>query len=140
MSQHLVTLLLGSNLGDREKNIETALKRIESSVGEIIEKTEILYTAPVEFVSNNIFCNIALLLKTQFSPIHILNSIKKIEYDMGRTKDTLISNSYSDRSIDIDIVLFGGVHFVSERLQIPHFKHLYNREFSRKLLDQLTKH
>ena len=47
MSQHLVTLLLGSNLGDREKNIETALIRIESSVGEIIEKTEILYTAPV---------------------------------------------------------------------------------------------
>ncbi len=140
MSQHLVTLLLGSNLGDREKNIETALKRIESSVGEIIEKTEILYTAPVEFVSNNIFCNIALLLKTQFSPIHILNSIKKIEYDMGRTEDTLISNSYSDRSIDIDIVLFGGVHFVAERLQIPHFKHLYNREFSRKLLDQLKKH
>ena len=78
MSQHLVTLLLGSNLGDREKNIETALKRIESSVGEIIEKTEILYTAPVEFVSNNIFCNIALIIKTQFSPIHILNSIKKI--------------------------------------------------------------
>ena len=140
MSQHEVTLLLGSNLGDTKKNIETAVHYIEKEFGPILRRSDILLNKTVEFASNNIFCNIALLLKTQFSPIHILNSIKKIEYDMGRTEDTLISNSYSDRSIDIDIVLFGGVHFVSERLQIPHFKHLYNREFSRKLLDQLTKH
>ena len=140
MSQHLVTLLLGSNLGDREKNIETALKRIESSVGEIIEKTEILYTAPVEFVSNNIFCNIALRIKTQFSPIELLNSIKKIEFEMGRTEDSLITKGYIDRVIDIDIVFYGNLNFNCSRLKIPHEKHVKEREFSKKLLLSIRKH
>ena len=140
MSHNSVVLLLGSNINNPEKNIQVALEKLETNIGAILKNSELIISAPVEFDSINNFCNIAVKLKTQFSPIHILNSIKKIEYDMGRTEDTLISNSYSDRSIDIDIVLFGGVHFVSERLQIPHFKHLYNREFSRKLLDQLTKH
>ena len=140
MSQHEATLLLGSNLGDTKKNIETALHYIEKEFGTILRRSDILLNKPVEFASNNIFCNIVVLIKTQFSPIKLLNFIKKIEFDMGRIEDSSVTNAYLDRIIDIDIVLFGGVHFVSERLQIPHFKHLYNREFSRKLLDQLTKH
>ena len=130
----------GSNLGDREKNIETALKRIESSVGEIIEKTEILYTAPVEFVSNNIFCNIAVLIKTQFSPINLLNIIKSIEIDMGRKEDSFETNAYVDRIIDVDIVHYDDITFECSRLQIPHHKHLYQREFSKKLLLNIKTH
>lgn len=140
MSQHLVTLLLGSNLGNRIENIETAIGFIEKRLGSIEKRTEILNTIPVEFVSNNIFCNIALLLKTQFSPIQLLRLIKNIERSMGREDDTLISKEYTDRVIDIDIVLFGNLHYCSKSLQIPHVKHLYQREFSRKLLDDLTQH
>ncbi len=139
MSQHLVTLLLGSNLGNPEKNIKAAMERIETEIGSIINKTEVLHTEPVEFVSKNIFCNIALLIKTQFSPIKLLESIKKIEREMGRTEDTLISKVYEDRIIDIDIVLFGNIQFFSKKLQIPHQKNLYQRDFSRKLLNVLKK-
>ena len=64
MSQHEATLLLGSNLGDRKINIEVALRRIETEVGVIIEKTDLIITDPVEFDSNNFFCNIAVLIKT----------------------------------------------------------------------------
>lgn len=140
MSQQLVTLLLGSNLGDRKKNLRTAMLFIEKEIGPIEQRTEYLNTEPVEFVSNNIFCNIALRIKTHLSPVELLNLLKNIEHLMGREEDTLISKEYSDRVIDIDIVLFGNLHFYSERLQIPHVKHLYEREFSRKLLDELTKH
>ena len=137
MSQHEVTLLLGSNLGDPKKNVEEALCLITNRIGTIIKETDMLFTEPVEFVSNNIFCNIAIVIKTQFSPIKILNTAKLIERDMGRLDDTMISGEYQDRIIDIDIVRFSALQFCCEELIIPHHKHLYQREFSRKLLDVL---
>lgn len=140
MSQHMVTLLLGSNLGNAESNIEVALLQIQNTIGSLEKRSNILHSAPVEFVSNNIFCNIAILIKTQFSPIILLNLIKKIENDMGRTRDSKLTNTYEDRIIDIDIVLYDNIKFVCEKLKIPHQKHLYAREFSRKLLIGLEKH
>ena len=140
MSQHDVTLLLGSNLGNPEKNIEIALIHIEKEIGDIIAKSDILFTKPVEFVSNNIFCNIALLIKTQFSPINLLNLIKKIEIEMGRKEDSGTSNAYSDRIIDIDIVQYENLKFNCKILKIPHHKHLYDRDFSQNLLMSLKKH
>lgn len=134
MSHHLVTLLLGSNLGKQKDNIDFAISRIEEEVGELVGQSEIIYTKPVEFVSNNIFCNIALRIKTQFSPIKLLNLLKKIEVEMGRTDDSLITKGYADRVIDIDIVFYGNMNFSSLRLEIPHSKHVYEREFSKKLL------
>ena len=140
MSQHDVTLLLGSNLGDTEKNIETALNFIEIEIGPIIRRTDILLTKPVEFASNNIFCNIVVLIKTQLSPVNLLNSIKRIEVDMGRIEDSSVTKAYVDRIIDIDIVLYGDLKFECKTLQIPHKKHLYEREFSRNLLMSLKTH
>ena len=137
MSQQLVTLLLGSNLDFPERNIETAISKIENELGNVVERSEILHTKPVEFVSNNIFCNIALVIKTQFSPIKLLRNIKLIERAMGRDDDTLISGEYQDRIIDIDIVSFGHLKFYCKELTIPHQKHLYQRDFSRRLLNVL---
>lgn len=140
MSQHEVTLLLGSNLGNTKENIEMALSIIEKDIGRILRSSEILFTSPVEFVSNNIFCNIALRIKTQLSPIKLLNLIKKIEFEMGRTEDSLITKGYMDRVIDIDIVFYGNLKFASGRLKIPHEKHANEREFSKKLLLSIRKH
>lgn len=140
MSQHEVTLLLGSNLGNSKKNIESAIYLIERHIGDVLTRTEILITEPVEFVSNNIFCNIALLIKTQFSPKKLLKLIKLIEKEMGRDDDTLISGEYQDRTIDIDIVFYGNLLFWCKELEIPHQKHAYRRDFSRKLLKLLNKH
>lgn len=140
MSQHEVTLLLGSNLGDTIKNIETALHYIEKEFGPILRRSDILLTKPVEFASNNIFCNIVVLIKTQFSPIKLLNFIKKIEFDMGRIEDSSVTNAYLDRIIDIDIVLYGDIKFDCKILNIPHKKHVYEREFSRNLLMSIKRH
>ena len=140
MSQHTVTLLLGSNLGNPEVNLQIAQKLISSEIGEILTKSKILHYEAVEFVSNYNFCNIALVLKTQFSPVKLLNLIKKIELEMGRTADSAVTKGYTDRIIDIDIVLFNDLKFESKRLQIPHLKHLYQREFSRTLLESIKTH
>ncbi|SUX48014.1 2-amino-4-hydroxy-6-hydroxymethyldihydropteridine diphosphokinase [Chryseobacterium indoltheticum] len=138
MSQHNVVLLLGSNIGDQKNNIDTALNKL-SETCTILKKSEYLTSEPVEFASSNIFCNIATIISTHLSPIQLLDYVKKIEIDMGRLTDSTVSKVYTDRIIDIDIVKYGELKFVSERLEIPHNRHLFEREFSRILLKDLFK-
>lgn len=138
MSHYSVTLLLGSNLGDTQKNIESAIMFINSKLGEVILQTPLLYSDPVEFGSTNIFCNIAILIKTEFSPLKLLNMIKEIEREMGRIVDSSVTGTYADRVIDIDIVMFENILYECKTLQIPHQKHLYYRDFSRYLLQTLN--
>lgn len=134
MSHHRAILLLGSNLGDQKKNLQTALSKIKDTGNEIVQLSDFLTSEPVEFVSSNIFCNIAAIISTHLSPIQLLTLIKSIETEMGRAHDSSVTGGYSDRVIDIDIVKFNELRFISERLNIPHQKHLSEREFSRILL------
>ena len=133
-----VVLLLGSNLGNAENNILLALSELEKRAGKIIKKTKISKTLPVEYDSDNVFCNIAVSMQTAHSPIKLLDEIKKIESEMGRIHDSKFFGEYRDRIIDIDIVSYEGLIFSCDRLKIPHHKHLYDRDFSRKLLDELA--
>ncbi|MCW3160042.1 2-amino-4-hydroxy-6-hydroxymethyldihydropteridine diphosphokinase [Chryseobacterium oryctis] len=137
MSQHKVILLLGSNIGDTKKNLETALDTIRKSGIEILKLSEFLISQPVEFVSSNIFCNIASIISTSLSPIQLLDFVKSIEFEMGRINDSKAIGGYTDRVIDIDIIKYDELNFTSERLEIPHKKHLFEREFSRVLLKDL---
>ncbi|SMP31313.1 2-amino-4-hydroxy-6-hydroxymethyldihydropteridine diphosphokinase [Chryseobacterium profundimaris] len=134
MSQHKVILLLGSNLGDQKKNLQTALDKIKDAGNEIFKVSDFLTSEPVEFASSNIFCNIASIIFTHLSPVQLLTLIKDIEVEMGRTDDSAVTGGHTDRVIDIDIVTFNKIKFISERLKIPHQKHLSEREFSRILL------
>lgn len=134
MSQHKVVLLLGSNLGDQKKNIELALQKISNAGNQISQTSEFLMSDPVEFASSNIFCNIATIIFTHLSPIQLLDCIKNIEVEMGRINDSKVSGGYTDRIIDIDIIKYNELNFTSERLEIPHKKHLFERDFSRILL------
>ena len=133
-----VVLLLGSNLGNAENNILLALSELENRIGKIIKKTKISKTLPVEYDSDNVFCNIAVSMQTAHSPIKLLDEIKEIETEMGRIHDSKFFGEYRDRIIDIDIVTYEGLVFSCDRLEIPHHKHLYDRDFSRKLLDELA--
>lgn len=133
MSQHKVILLLGSNIGDKKSNIETAMDRI-SEKASILQISEYLTSDPVEFVSSNIFCNIATIIFTSLSPIQLLDFVKAIEKDMGRKNDSKVTGVYTDRIIDIDIIKYNELKFISRRLEIPHKKHLFEREFSKILL------
>ncbi len=138
MSQHEVVLLLGSNLGDTEKNLEDAIQLIEKSAGTILTKSKVLITQPIEFCSFNIFRNIALLINTQFSPLKLLKLVKQIERNLGRVQDSSFTGGYQDRIIDIDIVTYGRLNFNSKKLVVPHRKHLYDRDFSKELIKELT--
>lgn len=134
MSHNQVILLLGTNLGDKNLNLQTAQQLISSRIGEIIKKSEIIETEPVGFNSENNFLNQAITVKTGCSPINLLNSLKSIETEMGRIYiRKKINEKYEDRIIDIDILFFNSLKYESNRLCIPHHQ-VYSRNFVKKLL------
>lgn len=137
MSYNDVILLLGSNINNPENNVKEALLEIEKKVGAIIAKSRKISTKPVEFDSFNIFCNIAIRIKTQFSPFRLLAEIKTIERSMGRLQDSSDLGVYNDRIIDIDIILYNNIRFISRKLVIPHAKNLYERDFAMEIIKQL---
>ncbi|WKS94604.1 2-amino-4-hydroxy-6-hydroxymethyldihydropteridine diphosphokinase [Riemerella columbina] len=137
MSQKEAILLLGSNLGDTKKNIENAIDLINSEINKVTHQSKYLETLPVEFVSSNNFCNIAVSIQTDDSPLSLLRKIKAIERKMGRDIDSKQAGEYQDRMIDIDIVKIGALNFISKDLEIPHHKHCFERDFSKELIEDL---
>ena len=135
MSTMNAILLLGSNLGDRNKNLELARTYIDTEVGEIVKVGEIIETEPVGFTSTTMFLNQLIEVKINLSPIELLKYIKAIEQKMGRIyTEPLPNEKYVSRIIDIDILQFGGVNFISKDLIIPH-NQIFTRKFAIDLLD-----
>lgn len=137
MSQHVAVLLLGSNKNNPKHQIEKAINKIVNSGCTIVNMSKIMETFPIEFDSCNNFCNIALEIKTFLSPVRLLETLKLIEIEMGRVHDSSFYGEYKDREIDIDIVFFDNILFLSNKLKIPHFKHVFERDFSKELLSEI---
>ena len=125
--KHKVFLGLGSNLGDRQANIERAIELISERVGEVIRRSSLIETEPWGFDSENKFLNGVILCETTLTPRQVLRKTQKIERDMGRKKKTS-SLQYSDRPIDIDILLYDNLTVDEPDLKIPHPR-MQDREF-----------
>lgn len=122
-----IFLSLGSNLGDREKNIKKAYKKIEKQIGEIKSSSAFFYSSPVGFISNNEFANTVCEVSTTMDIYSIFAATQLIEKEIGRV-DKSIKNYYSDRIIDIDIILIGELVINTPQLTIPHPK-FHERNF-----------
>lgn len=122
-----IFLSLGSNLGDREKNIEKAYKKIEKQIGEIKSSSAFFYSSPVGFISNNDFVNAVCEVLTKMDIYSTFAATQLIEKEIGRV-DKSINDHYSDRVIDIDIILAGELVINTPQLTIPHPK-FHERNF-----------
>ena len=125
---HHVYLGLGSNLGDREENIKRAIALIHERVGEVVRQSSLIETDPWGFESDHPFLNGVILCETVCTPRQVLKATQKIERALGRKKKTtllshlspLTSHLYSDRPIDIDILLYDDLTVNEPDLKIPH--------------------
>ena len=133
MGEQKVVISLGTNLGDKLKNLNTALGNIES-YGSILKKSRIFSSEPWGYNSENHFLNMGLLIKTSLEPNQLLKKLKIIEKQMGRSLKLI--KSYQDRIIDLDILIYQGVSMVDEDLSIPHLK-IKERKFSLLILKDL---
>ena len=114
-----VYLGLGTNLGDKEQNLHQAIDKIQERVGKILSLSAFYNSAPWGYISDNMFVNAVVCISTTFSPQEVLNITQEIEKELGR-KEKSIDASYSDRVIDIDILLYDSVILSTDNLTIPH--------------------
>ena len=114
-----VYLSLGSNLGNKEDNLDAALENIEKKAGKVISRSSFFYSEPWGFSSDNNFVNICALIHTEMDPFDLLNALKEIETQMGRLSKR-DKNGYADRIIDIDILLIDDLVIDTDILKIPH--------------------
>lgn len=124
---HTAYLSLGTNLGDKENNLLSAISEIERRIGPVRAQSAFLATEPWGFDSQNTFLNAAIRIETKFSPIELLDETQQIERDLGR-KHKSVNGQYHDRIIDIDILLYDDLHISTPRLTIPH-PHMHERDF-----------
>ncbi len=117
--QNQVVLSLGSNLGNKQENIQLAIDLIHNSVGTVI-KISSLYQSPSWGFESENFYNCAILIHTTKTPQKVLSKLLKIEKDLGRKR--LETNEYEARTIDIDIIYWNDEIIESENLTIPHPK------------------
>lgn len=114
-----VYLGLGTNLGNKEANLRTAIYKLQERIGKQVSLSSFYETAPWGFESDYSFLNAAIGLETSLSPIEILHITQEIEKELGRTKKS-VNGSYSDRLIDIDILLYDNLVLQTPELTIPH--------------------
>lgn len=132
MSINTVILLLGTNLNNRKKNLSDVKKLLQKEIGLIQNESIILETEPEGYISDNLFLNQTVTIVTYLSPIQVLTICKNIEKKIGRVYLETTQN-YQDRLIDIDILVFNNIKYVSSRLIIPHHQ-IYSRNFVKKIL------
>ena len=97
----MIILSIGTNIGDRERNIENAVKAL-GEIGKVTAISPIYTSEPWGFESENGFYNIALTMESELSPLDLLRETQRIEKELGRTAKT--TTEYADRVIDIDII------------------------------------
>lgn len=112
-------LALGANLGERERHLQLAVEEIKKRIGQVITLSAFYVTAPWGFASSHTFLNAACGVRTTLSPVALLEATQCIERKMGRTAKS-IAGTYTDRLIDIDILLYGEQIIENEKLEIPH--------------------
>jgi 2-amino-4-hydroxy-6-hydroxymethyldihydropteridine diphosphokinase len=120
-----VYLLLGSNIEPRFIFIQKAISLLENEIGSILATSSLYETAAWGKEDQADFLNQALCVETNLSPVNLLHCIKKIEMQIGRKQRGV----WSEREIDIDILLLENIVFSSATLTIPHPR-LHERNFA----------
>ena len=120
-----VYLSIGTNIGDRKRNLQEAVRLLTEAEGiKVIRVSSIYETAPVGYLDQDAFLNIAVYVKTVKSADEMLVTCQSIEQELGRVR--LIR--WGPRSIDLDILLYNQENIESEQLIVPHAR-MYERAF-----------
>ncbi|MBU2995170.1 2-amino-4-hydroxy-6-hydroxymethyldihydropteridine diphosphokinase [Cellulophaga baltica] len=113
-----IYLSLGSNLGNKMYNLQSAVFKISESIGKVLAISNVYESVSWGFESDD-FLNICIAIKSNLSPTEVLKEIHTIEQNLGRIRGEVI-NGYLPRSIDIDILYYDYEIIDTETLTIPH--------------------
>ena len=114
---HTVYLSLGTNMGDKKKNLLEAIEKIGKLENtKVTSQSTILETEPFGYTEQDMFLNACIEIKTLFTPQELLEKLLSIELEMGRVRTI----KWGPRIIDIDILFFDDEIIQDKNLAVPH--------------------
>lgn len=132
--RHKVYIGLGSNMGDREKNIETALKIIDDDeLSFVVKSSKLIETKPYGYEQQGNFVNGAAIVGTMRTPEEFLELIGFIEEKLDRVRQI----HWGPRTIDVDILLYDDKIINTDKLTIPHYE-MHKRDFVLSPLNEIA--
>lgn len=124
---------IGSNLGDRETNLTRAIDLLSAEDGiEVVAVSELRETDPVGPVEQGPFLNGAVEVETSLGPLELLGRLLSVENRVGRVRN----ERWGPRTIDLDLLLYGGERVNEADLTVPHPR-LHERRFALEPLADL---
>jgi 2-amino-4-hydroxy-6-hydroxymethyldihydropteridine diphosphokinase len=109
-------LALGSNIGDREKNLHQATRLLEEAGVRVIQRSSLYETEPVDYLDQPWFLNAVFETETSLPATQLLSTLRGIEFQMGSKK----TFAKGPRLIDLDILLYNDETIETPDLQVPH--------------------
>lgn len=120
-----VYLSLGTNIGDREQNLKLAVQLLKDKSGITLTSVSSIYeTAPVGYIEQPAFLNIALAIQSTHSALETLQICQSVENELGRVREI----RWGPRIIDLDILLYNNDNIEVESLSVPHPR-MFERAF-----------
>ena len=120
----MIILALGTNIEPREQYLKNALARIEENNLKIILESSVYETPAWGGVADQNFLNMCIEVETELEAYELLDTIQKIELELGRVR----KEHWGNRTIDIDIITFDDLVFNDDRLIVPH-RYIHDRNF-----------
>ena len=117
-------IAIGSNLGDKEKNLRRALLLLTQQGVEVVRVSSFLSTEPYGVTDQPQFLNAVACVRTSLAPLALLNVLLATELAMGRVR----LRHWGERNIDLDLLLYEDVVLDLPRLHLPH-PDMQNRDF-----------
>lgn len=131
---HTAYIGLGSNMGDKRKYLDDAVKAInESPYCRVYKVSDFIVTKPYGYTEQDDFLNGAIEIKTMLSPYELLDFIQKIEHEAGRTREI----HWGPRTLDLDILFYDDLVTADNILVIPH-PEIEKRDFVLTPLKQIA--
>ena len=130
-----VYLGLGTNLGNRKRNIREAIDKIGEQIGVVKRQSALYETEHWGYSSPNDFINSCVMVLTAMAPRQVLEATQRIEQEMGRILKS-VNGEYHDRIIDIDILMIDDLVIDEPDFKIPH-PLMEERDFVMKPLKEI---
>ena len=120
----MIILALGTNIEPREQYLKDALAKIVDNNLNIILESSVYETPAWGGVADQNFLNMCIEVETELDAYEVLDTIQKIELELGRVR----KEHWGNRTIDIDIITFDDLVFNDDRLIVPH-RYIHDRNF-----------
>lgn len=128
-----VWIALGSNMGEGRKNLDLAIKMMNEREVSVKKVSTYIETEPYGYTEQDNFVNAVCIAETKLSPRELLETLLKIELEMGRVRII----KWGPRIIDLDILFYEDLIIDEEDLKVPHIE-IQKRSFVLEPMNEIS--